>query len=219
MFTGIVQAVGTAARIDVRGGDARLEIAAGELALADVAIGDSIAVNGVCLTAVARGNDSFAADVSTETLARTSLGRLRAGGRVNLEKALALGDRLGGHLVSGHVDGLATLRAREGAGRSVQFRLAAPTALAKYIAAKGSVCLDGVSLTVNTVAGAEFDVNVVPHTLAVTTLGEWQVGSEVNLEVDLIARYLERLVLGDNAAGAAARVTEELLARAGFIRR
>lgn len=219
MFTGIVQAVGTAARIDVRGGDARLEIAAGELALADVAIGDSIAVNGVCLTAVARGNDSFAADVSTETLTRTSLGRLRAGGRVNLEKALALGDRLGGHLVSGHVDGLATLRAREGAGRSVQFRLAAPTALAKYIAAKGSVCLDGVSLTVNTVAGAEFDVNVVPHTLAVTTLGEWQVGSEVNLEVDLIARYLERLVLGDNAAGAAARVTEELLARAGFIRR
>lgn len=219
MFTGIVQAVGTAARIDVRGGDARLEITAGELALADVAIGDSIAVNGVCLTAVARGNDSFAADVSTETLTRTSLGRLRAGGRVNLEKALALGDRLGGHLVSGHVDGLATLRAREGAGRSVQFRLAAPTALAKYIAAKGSVCLDGVSLTVNTVAGAEFDVNVVPHTLAVTTLGEWQVGSEVNLEVDLIARYLERLVLGDNAAGAAARVTEELLARAGFIRR
>lgn len=219
MFTGIVQAVGTAARIDARGGDARLEIAAGELALADVAIGDSIAVNGVCLTVVARGNDSFAADVSTETLTRTSLGRLRAGGRVNLEKALALGDRLGGHLVSGHVDGLATLRAREGAGRSVQYRLAAPTALAKYIAAKGSVCLDGVSLTVNTVAGAEFDVNVVPHTLAVTTLSEWQVGSEVNLEVDLIARYLERLVLGDNAAGAATGVTEELLARAGFIRR
>jgi len=216
MFTGIVQAVGTVARIDVRGGDARVEIAAGELALADVAIGDSIAVNGVCLTAVARGNDSFAADVSTETLARTSLGRLRAGSRVNLEKALALGDRFGGHLVSGHVDGLATLRAREGAGRSTQFRLAAPTAPAKYIAAKGSVCLDGVSLTVNTVAGAEFDVNVVPHTLAVTTLGEWQVGSEVNLEVDLIARYLERLVLGDNAA---AGVTEELLARAGFIRR
>lgn len=216
MFTGIIQAVGTVARVDAHGGDARLEIAARELALADVAIGDSIAVNGVCLTVVARGNDSFAADVSTETLARTSLGRLRAGGRVNLEKALALGDRFGGHLVSGHVDGLATLRAREGTGRSTQFRLAAPAALAKYIAAKGSVCLDGVSLTVNTVAGAEFDVNVVPHTLAVTTLGEWQVGSEVNLEVDLIARYLERLVLGDNAA---AGVTEELLARAGFIRR
>ena len=219
MFTGIIQGVGTVARIDARGGDARLEIVAGDLSLADVAIGDSIAVNGVCLTAVARGNDSFAADVSTETLARTSLGRLRAGSRVNLEKALALGDRLGGHLVSGHVDGLATLRAREGAGRSVQFRLAAPSTLAKYIAAKGSVCLDGVSLTVNTVAGVEFDVNIVPHTLAVTTLGEWQVGGEVNLEVDLIARYFERLVLGDKAADAAAGVTEELLVRAGFIRR
>ncbi len=219
MFTGIIQAVGTVARIDARGGDARLEIAAGDLPFADVAIGDSIAVNGVCLTAVARGNDSFAADVSTETLARTSLGRLRAGSRVNLEKALALGDRLGGHLVSGHVDGLATLRAREGAGRSVQFRLAAPSTLAKYIAAKGSVCLDGVSLTVNTVAGVEFDVNIVPHTLAVTTLGEWQVGCEVNLEVDLIARYLERLVLGDKAADAATGVTEDLLVRAGFIRR
>ncbi len=219
MFTGIIQAVGTVARLDMRGGDARIEIAAGDLPLKDAAIGDSIAVNGVCLTTVACGDRSFAADVSTETLTRTSLGRLRAGSRVNLEKAMAVGDRLGGHLVSGHVDGLAKLRARESVGRSVQFRLAAPETLAKYIAAKGSVCLDGVSLTVNTVAGAEFDVNIVPHTLAVTTLGDWQVGCEVNLEVDLIARYLERLVLGDRAGDATAGVTEDFLVRAGFIRR
>lgn len=218
MFTGIVQAVGSVAKLETRGGDARLNLAVGDLSLADVAVGDSIAVNGVCLTVVTRAGDSFSADVSGETLARTSLGRLRAGSRVNLEKALAVGDRLGGHLVSGHVDGLATVLARESEARSVRFRLAVPSQLARYVAAKGSVCLDGVSLTVNGVSGADFDVNIVPHTLSATTLGEWQVGGEVNLEVDLIARYLERLALGvkdDTAAG----VTEELLARAGFMRR
>lgn len=219
MFTGIVQAVGTIARVDRRDGDARVDIAAGALSLADVALGDSIAVNGVCLTVVARTDTMFAADVSGETLTRTSLGRLRDGARVNLEKALAVGDRLGGHLVSGHVDGLATLRVREADARSVRFRLAAPAGLAKYIATKGSVCLDGVSLTVNAVAGAEFDVNIVPHTLAVTTLNDWQVGDEINLEVDIIARYLERLMLGDSSADKNARVTEEMLRRAGFIRR
>lgn len=218
MFTGIIQAVGSVAKLETRGGDARLNVAVGDLSLADVAVGDSIAVNGVCLTVVTRAGDSFSADVSGETLARTSLGRLRAGSRVNLEKALAVGDRLGGHLVSGHVDGLATVLARESEARSVRFRLVVPSGLAKYVATKGSVCLDGVSLTVNGVNGADFDVNIVPHTLSATTLGEWQVGDEVNLEVDLIARYLERLVLGvkdDTTAG----VTEELLARAGFIRR
>ena len=219
MFTGIIQAVGTIARFEMRGGDARIDIAAGGLALTDVAPGDSIAVNGVCLTVVAHTETTFAADVSGETLARTSLGRLRDGARVNLEKALALGDRLGGHLVSGHVDGLATLRAREADARSVRFRLAAPAGLAKYIATKGSVCLDGVSLTVNAVASAEFDVNIVPHTLAVTTLNDWRVGDEINLEVDIIARYLERLMLGDSSVDKNARVTEEMLLRAGFIRR
>lgn len=219
MFTGIVQAVGTIAQLDVRGGDARVNVAAGGLRLTDVAIGDSIAVNGVCLTVVACTVDTFSADVSGETLARTSLARVRPGSRVNLEKALALGDRLDGHLVSGHVDGVAVLCAREPAARSVQFRLRAPAQLAKYLAAKGSVCLDGVSLTVNAVAGAEFGVNIVPHTLAVTTLSDWQVGAEINLEVDLIARYLERLVLGNGAADAAAGVTADLLARAGFTRK
>lgn len=219
MFTGIIQAVGQIERLDARGGDARLSIVAGDLPLSDVAIGDSIAVNGVCLTVVARTAASFSADVSAESLARTTLGRLRAGSRVNLEKALAVGDRLGGHIVSGHVDGIATLQAREPVARSVRFRLTVPPTLAKYVAAKGSVCLDGVSLTVNAVAGVEFDVNIVPHTLAATTLGDWQVGSEINLEVDLIARYLERLVLGDAAADATTRVTEDLLVRAGFIRR
>lgn len=219
MFTGIIQVVGQIERLDARGGDARLSIVAGDLPLSDVAIGDSIAVNGVCLTVVARTAASFSADVSAESLARTTLGRLRAGSRVNLEKALAVGDRLGGHIVSGHVDGIATLQAREPVARSVRFRLTVPPTLAKYIAAKGSVCLDGVSLTVNAVAGVEFDVNIVPHTLAATTLGDWQAGSEINLEVDLIARYLERLVLGDAAADATTRVTEDLLVRAGFIRR
>jgi riboflavin synthase len=196
MFTGIIQAVGSIRRRDPRGSDMRLEIATASLDLARGSIGDSIAVNGVCLTAIELGRDAFAADVSAETLARTSLGRLAEGDKVNLETALTLSTPLGGHLVSGHVDGLGEVVARSADGRSERFVLRAPVELARYIAPKGSICIDGVSLTVNRVDGAQFEVNIVPHTLSATTIGEFRPGRRVNLEVDIIARYLERLLLG-----------------------
>lgn len=215
MFTGIVQAIGTVERLEMHAGDARLRLSAGAMPLAGTVVGDSIAVNGVCLTVTEIDATGFMADVSGATLACTTLRHLRHGDRVNLERALALGDRLGGHLVSGHVDGIATVCDRRPAARSVQFQLQAPLPLAKYIAAKGSICLDGVSLTVNAVDGVAFDVNVVPHTLSVTTLDRWAAATEVNLEVDLLARYLERLVSRQPGEP----VTQELLARTGFIRR
>lgn len=201
MFTGIIQAVGTLAAVENRGGDRHFRVRTGKLDLADVAPGDSIAVNGVCLTAVELfAGDGFAADVSGETLSRTTLGALATGSRVNLEKALTPTTRLGGHLVSGHVDGVGKVVSRRLDARSVQFRIEAPAALAKYIAEKGSICCDGVSLTVNAVDGAVFDLNIVPHTLSETTLDGWDVGVAVNLEVDLVARYLERLLPGALAA-------------------
>ncbi|RFA27013.1 riboflavin synthase [Alkalilimnicola ehrlichii] len=217
MFTGIVQAVGTLRRREPRGGDIRLEIATGELDLTRAAIGDSIAVNGVCLTAVSLESQAFAADVSGETLARTSLGNLSVGDRLNLETALTLSTPLGGHLVSGHVDGLGEIVERSPDARSERFRLRAPDSLARYIAEKGSICIDGVSLTVNRVEGAEFEINIVPHTLAATTIGEFRPGRKVNLEVDLVARYLERLLLGERAAEpAGGGLTREFLEQNGF---
>lgn len=218
MFTGIIQAVGRIAAIEQKGGDARVRVDAGGLDMAEVNTGDSIAVSGVCLTAVEHSVSDFVADVSGETLSRTTLGRLRPGDPVNLEKALTLGTPLGGHLVSGHVDGVGKVVSREPEGRSVRFRFEAPAALARYIAEKGSICVDGVSLTVNAVSGAQFTVNIVPHTLARTTLDNLRPGSEVNLEVDLLARYLERLMLGDDAASSGLSVTREFLARHGFIK-
>lgn len=214
MFTGIIQAVGKIAALETKGGDARVRVDTGDLDLADVKLGDSIAVGGVCLTAVALSPAGFAADVSGETLARTTLGALHTGDAVNLEKALLPTTRLGGHLVSGHVDGVGKVHDRQQDARSVRFRIAAPRELAKYIAAKGSICVDGVSLTVNAVHGAEFEVNLVPHTLAATTLGELAPGRAVNLEVDLLARYLERLLQGEQATDGG--ITPELLARHGF---
>jgi len=193
MFTGIIQAVGAIASLERRGGDMRLGIRTGSLPMADVAIGDSIAVSGVCLTVVDLVDGGFRADVSGETLRRTILGALAVDAPVNLEKALTLATPLGGHLVSGHVDGTGTVVARRADSRSVQFTIQAPAELARYIAAKGSICVDGVSLTVNDVDGAGFEVNIVPHTLAGTTINACRPGSQVNLEVDLIARYLERL--------------------------
>jgi len=218
MFTGIVQAVGKIAALERRGGDARLRVATGALDLSDVKTGDSIAVSGVCLTAAALGSKEFSADVSGETLARTTLGALKSGDAVNLEKALTPTTRLGGHLVSGHVDGVGTVHERTPDARSVRFRIEAPAALAKYIAAKGSVCVDGVSLTVNAVEGATFEVNLVPHTLAATTLGELAPGRRVNLEVDLLARYLERLLTAGQlvAAPAEGAVSREWHARHGL---
>ncbi len=218
MFTGIIQAIGKIAALEKRGGDARLRIQTGKLDLADVKLGDSIAVNGVCLTAVLTDAKGFSADVSGETLARTTLGGLKSGDAVNLEKALTPTTRLGGHLVSGHVDGVGTVHERTQDARSVRFRIEVPAALAKYIAEKGSVCVDGVSLTVNAVAGAAFEINIVPHTLAETTLGELAPGRRVNIEVDILARYLERLLTAGKVEGEAGEggLTRELLARHGF---
>lgn len=193
MFTGIVQAVGRIAARETRGSDARLVIDAGSLDLGDVALGDSIAVAGVCLTAIAIVGARWTADVSAETLALTTLGALAVGDGVNLEKALRLADRLGGHLVSGHVDGVGHVVAVEDDGGSQRWTFRAPASLARYIAVKGSICVDGTSLTVNNVEGDTFGVTLIPHTLAATTFGARMPGDAINLEVDLVARYLERL--------------------------
>jgi riboflavin synthase len=193
MFTGIVQAVGEVRAITPRGGDVELLIAVGSLSLAGVAIGDSISVSGCCLTVTRLTPDTFAADASIETLQVTTLARWQVGQRVNLEKALRAGDPLGGHYVSGHVDAIATAAAVAADARSVRMDFEVPAPLARYIARKGSVCLDGVSLTVNDVTRNRFGVNLIPHTLEVTTLGACQPGTQVNVEVDIIARYLERL--------------------------
>lgn len=194
MFTGIIQALGEISARDARDGDLSIAVHSPDLGLEGVAIGDSIAVEGVCLTVTRLDATGFSADVSAETLALTTLGDKAVGAAVNLEKALTLGQALGGHLVSGHVDGLGQLLSRTEDARSVRMEFEAPAGLARYIARKGSVCINGVSLTVNEAIGTRFAVNLVPHTLAVTTLGGLQPGTRVNLEVDLIARYLERLL-------------------------
>ena len=218
MFTGIITAVGNVAALEPKGGDVRLRIHTGKLPLKDLVVGDSIAVSGVCLTAVELPGDGFWADVSGETLSRTTLGKLKPGDAVNLEKALTPSTRLGGHLVSGHVDGVGTVLRRRDDGRSVQFRIQAPDGLARYIAEKGSICLDGISLTVNGVQGAVFDLNIVPHTLSETTMGEFEPGRQVNLEVDIIARHLERLLLGERAADSDSTISMEFLAKHGFVK-
>ena len=200
MFTGIIQSVGKIAALQRNNNDVRLTLDIGKLPMAELALGDSVAVNGVCLTVVEKTQNGFTADVSGETLACTTAGNWKQGDAVNLELALTPTTRLGGHLVSGHVDGVGEVVKRWSDGRSERFSLSAPKGLAKYIAAKGSICIDGISLTVNSVDGATFDVNIVPHTLQETTMGNYQAATRVNLEVDLIARYLERLVLGDKAA-------------------
>lgn len=220
MFTGIIESIGTVRDMQPKGGDLRLTIATGKLDMSDVALGDSIAVNGVCLTAIEFDGSSFSADVSRETLSLTSLGNLNRGSKVNLEKALTLQTRLGGHLVSGHVDGLGDVISRHDDARSVRFSIRAPDNLAKYIAAKGSVTVDGTSLTVNKVDGSTFELNIVPHTLQETIIADYRRGSKVNLEVDVIARYLERLLLGEKAAQSttANGITEAFLAEHGFIK-
>ena len=217
MFTGIILAVGKIAAIEHKSGDCRFTIDTGKLSLKEVELGDSIAVNGVCLTAVERGPHYFCADVSNETLARTLLNSATVGAPVNLELALTPSTRMGGHIVSGHVDGIATIIEKQPDGRSFRFKFKAPDHLAKYIAEKGSICIDGISLTVNEVSGSVFGVNIVPHTLKETTLGNAAPGTRVNLEVDLLARYLERLMQGESAAREAQGVTEALLQRSGFL--
>jgi riboflavin synthase len=191
MFAGVVAAVGTVREAKRASGGLRLVVDAGGLDLEDVTVGDSVAVNGVCLTVVARKARAFEADVSRETQACTT--GFVTGGRVNLEKALRATDRLGGHMVSGHVDGVGGVTRVKAAGDNRLVTMRAPKALSRYIARKGSIAVNGVSLTVNAVNGAEFAVNLIPHTLAATNLGELRAGDEVNLEVDMLARYVERL--------------------------
>jgi riboflavin synthase len=194
MFTGIIQDLGRIAAREMRGVDARLTIATTRLNLANVAVGDSICVQGVCLTATSVSANTFTADVSHETLSLTTLADLQPNSPVNLEPSLRAGDPLGGHLVSGHIDGIATVAALARDGDSLRVTFAAPEHLARYIARKGSVAVDGVSLTVNDVSGSSFTVNLIPHTLAVTTLGQLETARRVNLEIDPIARYVERLM-------------------------
>ena len=217
MFTGIILAVGKITRIEQKAGDVRLAIDTGKLSLADANLGDSIAVNGICLTAVELTEHGFVADVSNETLSRTNLKQAATGTPVNLELALTPQTRMGGHIVSGHVDGLATLVEKKPDGRSIRFKFKAPDELAKYIAEKGSICINGISLTINTAEGAVFSVNVVPHTLKETSLGFAAVGDKINLEVDLLARYMERLMKGEAAATCpASSITESFLRESGF---
>jgi riboflavin synthase len=217
MFTGIILAVGQISAIEHKSGDCRLTIDTGKLKLDDASLGDSIAVNGVCLTAVTLGKNYFCADVSNETLSRTTLTNASVGMPVNLELALTPSTRMGGHIVSGHVDGIGTVMEKKADGRSFRFTVKAPDNLARYIAEKGSICINGISLTVNEVNGAVFSVNIVPHTLLETTLGTTMPGTQVNLEVDLLARYMERLLLGEKAADKQSGITEELLQKSGFL--
>jgi len=200
VFTGIIKAKGSIAAIEKRAGDVRLRVTAADLPWADYEVGDSIAVNGVCLTAIQLHDDGFDTDVSVETLDVTTLKHLETGDAVNLEPALRVGDALGGHLVSGHVDGIGRMTARADDARSIRMTFEVPAELARYVARKGSICVDGVSLTINEVSGTTFDLNIIPHTAEVTIIGSYTVGTIVNIEVDLLARYIERL-LGNDGDG------------------
>lgn len=217
MFTGIIQAIGHIQNLQQKGGDVRLTLDTGDLQLSDSDLGDSIAVNGVCLTAVEYTDNGFVADVSAETLSKTSLGFLKQGSAVNLEKALTLNTALGGHIVSGHVDGLAKLISERNDGRSIRYEFSVPQELAHYIAEKGSVTIDGTSLTVNEVEGNRFGVNIVPHTRDNTIFKYYEINTQVNLEVDIIARYLERLLTGQQSANGENNLLKTLT-ESGFIK-
>lgn len=216
MFTGIIEAIGKIKRIEPVGGDMRLTIDVGTLDMSDVNLGDSIAVNGVCLTAVKFDSSSFVADVSNESISLTSLKHLKAGSAVNLEKALLPTTRLGGHMVSGHVDGLGQVINVSDDGRSIKYSIQVPTELKRYIAVKGSICIDGTSLTINTVNEDCFDINIVPHTQERTIIQNYKLGTQVNLEVDLVARYLESLLLHSSNESKEG-LSLEMLSKAGFI--
>ena len=218
MFTGIIEAVGTLRKLERKGDDIRLTVASGKLDLNDVRLGDSIATNGVCLTVVQQLADGYVADVSAETVSLTGFAHYKVGTKVNLEKAVTPTTRLGGHMVSGHVDGIAIVEQRLVRGQAIEFWLAAPAELGRYIAHKGSITIDGVSLTVNEVDGSRFRLTIVPHTAGETTLIGLQAGDKVNIEVDLIARYLERLMNYDGKDNKSGGVTMDMLARAGFVR-
>jgi riboflavin synthase len=217
MFTGIIEAVGAVKRLQPMGGDLRFVIESSSLDMSDVQIGDSIAVNGVCLTVIEFDTDSFTADVSNETISLTSLKDLKAGSAVNLEKAMLPTTRMGGHLVSGHVDGLGTVVDKFEDARSIRLKIEVPAGLRKYIANKGSICIDGTSLTVNSVTDRVVGLNIVPHTQERTVIQHYSKGTQVNLEVDLVARYLETLLLNMDDKDKD-RVNMELLTRTGFVK-
>jgi riboflavin synthase len=214
VFSGLVKGVGRVAARTEHGADQRFAIELGGLGVAPLAVGGSIAVNGVCLTAVTATAAGFSADVSAATLAVTTLGRLALGRRVNLEPPLKAGDPLDGHFITGHVDGVGEVVTVTPAGRSKRVVIAVPSALARYVATKGSIAVDGVSLTVNVVRGAEFEVNIIPHTLAQTVIGEYERGTAVNIEVDMLARYLERLLAGPAESG----IDHDFLRKHGYAR-
>lgn len=220
MFTGIIESVGSLRKIERRGDDIRLTVASGKLDLSDVRLGDSIATNGVCLTVVECMTDGYVADISAETVSLTGFAHYQVGRQVNLEKAVMPTTRLGGHMVSGHVDGVASVDDRQYRGKAIEFWLTAPASLARYIAHKGSITIDGVSLTVNEVKDNRFRLTIVPHTAGETTLVDLKAGDSVNIEVDLIARHLERLMTyaSNKAEVPESNVTMELLARSGFLR-
>ncbi|MBC3764553.1 riboflavin synthase [Neptunicella marina] len=219
MFTGIIASTGVVRELSRKQTDVRLTVDVGKLDMSDVALGDSIATNGVCLTVVAFDSQSFSADVSAETIARSGFAHYSIGQRVNLEKAMLPTSRFGGHIVSGHVDGVGEIQSIEDHGKAVEIWASAPIELARYIAEKGSVTVDGVSLTINQVDGHRFRLTLVPHTMQETIIGDYQTGTRVNLEVDVIARYLERLMLGDKAAHSEQKqdISLAFLAENGFL--
>jgi riboflavin synthase len=224
MFTGIIEAVGTIKAININAQGARIDIATNGLSMSDVKLGDSIATNGICLTVVAfessAGNGSFSADVSNETLNRTGFAHYKVGKSVNLEKAMLASTRFGGHMVSGHVDGVSEILAINNNGNSWEYWLSMPKDLAHYIAEKGSVTVDGTSLTINSLDDGKFRLTIVPHTVKETVFSDYKIGSKVNLEVDLIARYLERLLTKEATSeySATSNVNESMLQKAGFIK-
>lgn len=219
MFTGIIEAVGHLKAINTSGDGARVTVATGTLDLSDVKLGDSIATNGICLTVVALDNASFSADVSSETLTRTGFAHYQIGSRVNLEKAMLPTTRFGGHMVSGHVDAVSEITSIEHKGNSIDYWLIMPAELSAYIAEKGSITIDGTSLTVNSLTQDKFRLTIVPHTTEQTIISKYQVGTQVNLEVDLIARYIERLLTKQTTdQPTESGVTHALLARSGFIK-
>lgn len=219
MFTGIIEATGTIKKIEHTQGDIRLTIASTALDFGDVKLGDSIACNGICLTVVAFGQDWYAVDVSRETLAKSTMHHWQVGDTVNLEKAMLPTTRFGGHIVSGHVDTVATISQIRQDSRSIYVEITLPPAFAKYVATKGSVTVDGISLTTNLVTGNVISLNIIPHTAQVTNIGKhWQVGGSVNIEVDVLARYLERLLMNDKDLMKTQGITMEFLAENGFVR-
>lgn len=211
MFTGIIKAKGTVSRIEDRGGDQRLTIESTDIPWREFDIGESIAINGVCLTAISLSDNGFVTDVSGETLSITALSDIAVGDPVNIEPSLGLGERLGGHLVSGHVDCLGTVEALDGDARSIRLRIAIPDTYQRFVAVKGSICVDGVSLTVNAVKDGVFDVNIIPHTADATIIDSYKKGTRVNIEVDLVARYLERLIRKDDSG-----ITKDFLKAHGY---